>query len=98
MKMQIADRRRALWCVALRPYVVVSTLALVAACDRVTLPSQLVARRAPVSDTLEVLRVDTVSVQVDTAVAVPVVDSSEAEPGVSVMNARIAELPREEVD
>ena len=73
----IADPRRALWCVARRPCVVLSTFVLVTACDHVALPSQLVASGVTRPDTVaRSPAADTVAATVDTAVAISVIDSS----------------------
>ena len=95
----IADPRRALWCVARRPCVVLSTFVLVTACDHVALPSQLVASGVTRPDTVaRSPAADTVAATVDTAVAISVIDSSVVDADSGRVTALAAELPREEVD
>lgn len=78
--------------------VVLATLS-VAACDRVPLPSQVIARGgAAGADTLSSPCPDTMSVPRDTALAIPSVDTSAAAGENGTMSARLAELPRATVD
>ena len=70
----------------------------VAACDRVALPSQVIAHGAPDGDTLSTPRTDTMSVPRDTALAIPSVDTSAVGGDNGTMTAQIAELPRASVD
>jgi hypothetical protein len=77
--------------------VVLATLS-VAACDRVPLPSQVIAHGAADSDTLSAPRTDTMSVPRDTALAIPSADTSAVGGDNGTMTAQIAELPRASVD